>query len=419
MRHDSAAEHAGIRAGDRLLSIDGFPLSDCIDVLYHLAEETAEVVLLRGNARIATTFRRKDHTEDHGLLLELPPIKECNNRCPFCFVDQAPNDKALRPGLDLRDDDYRYSFLFGHYVTLTNLREEDICRIVDKHLSPLYVSVHATDPAIRARLLGRKRGAEILPLLDHLLAEGIQFHTQVVLCPGINDGTVLVETAGALFERHPGVLTLAVVPVGLTAYHAGGVGRWTKGNAAKALDEILQLGLRFPRGFLQAADEWFSILEKDPPEAEYYADLAVEENGVGMVRRMLDEFESLTFPDMAKGKYLILTGRSPFRWIERLGRRITRRSDVSAKVVAVPNETFGKETTVTGLLGWKDVARVLHQRNDVAGYTAILPDVLLNEEKVFIDGVTLDEARAESPLPLRIVSSNAKGFLQMLSDFPH
>lgn len=410
----SAAARSGLAAGEFIRAVDGEPVRDCLDVLV-LADEPRFELDVADSPGTTGTARRvvveRDWGEFHGLVLEDPPIKQCTNFCPFCFVDQAPAGRRLRRGLEIKDDDYRYSFLYGHYVTLTNLGSADLDRIRRYALSPLYVSVQATDPKVREQLLGRPK-VPILPLLDALAECRITIHTQVVLIPGLNDGAVLERSIDDLWARHPAVQSVAIVPVGLTSHHHKGVPGWTPESARNALAAIDALTKRHPAGFVQAADEWFSILGEDPPPAAYYGGMAVEENGVGMVRRMLDDWAALKLPRRVSPRSgLVITGRSPERWMAGFVADLNRVAGARFTLVPVKNHTYGPVTTVTGLLGWSDIAQA------VAGIdepTLWIPDVMLTADGRFLDDVTVGEAARESGRVLRIVPPTAAGLASLL-----
>lgn len=414
--HGSPAWKAGVRSGDRILAIDGTTTRDNIDIMYYSAEEEFEVLLNRDGREHTITIER-NAGEHHGFTVENPTIRECANKCPFCFVDQNPAGKNLRPGLEIRDDDYRYSFLYGHYVTLTNLSRRDLERITAMRLSPLYVSVHATNPKVREQLLGRAK-VDPLPVLRSLTSNGITCHTQVVLLPGINDGEELERTVRELHELAPGVASVAVVPVGLTSYHHLGVKGWTRETASEAVREIDEIGSQYPAGFVQAADEWFSILDRDPPPMTYYGGMEVIENGVGLIRTMIDDWKRTrhrldsTAQSRSGGSYLFITGQSPRRWIAGIARELAERSGADIELRAATNHTFGPQVTVTGLLAWRDIVREIGVS---AKETIVIPDVMLDGFHRFIDNVSVEEAEGYIRRRIRVVPSTAEGFFSALA----
>ncbi|HHX75685.1 MAG TPA: DUF512 domain-containing protein, partial [Firmicutes bacterium] len=298
VEQDSIADELGLKAGDRLLLVDGKTPADILE--WRLAESSENLVLTirHENGELVDYEIEKAYDEPVGLVFASPTldkVRTCRNRCLFCFVDQMP--AGMRRTLYLKDDDYRLSFLTGSFVTLTNLSEADIERIIKLHVSPLYVSVHATDPKLRQRLMHNRRAGELLPLLKRFAAAGIAFHTQAVLCPGLNDGEALERTIADLYDLYPAVRTLAVVPVGLTGHREGlypvvpgnrefagavlaQVGRWQR----KALAEA---GTRF----VFAADEFYTLAGRAIPPEEDYEGYPQLENGVGLVRLLLAEWE--------------------------------------------------------------------------------------------------------------------------------
>ena len=298
VRRGSAAAGAGLLEGDRLLAINGEPLRDVIDFHFNAGEEELDIEVERGGARAMLRLTRR-RGRDLGLELEAPrpdEIATCANKCVFCFIHQLP--RGMRRSLYVKDDDYRLSFLHGNYITLTDLDEAALRRIIDQRLSPLYVSVHATDPELRHLLLGRpKVSREILPVMERLAQAGIAMHAQIVLCPGLNDGVYLERTVSDLSTLHPGVATTAIVPVGLTRHRERLPA--LRSITPEESGALVEAVTRWQRAFLErlgsrfvyAADEIYLMAGGPVPPARDYEGFSVIEDGIGLVRRFEDGFE--------------------------------------------------------------------------------------------------------------------------------
>ena len=287
------AEEIGLEPGDVLLSINGQPVRDLIDYNYHSEDEFLELEVKRRDGEIWNCEVEKYADEELGLMFEanvFDRVRTCRNHCIFCFVDQL--QPHPRSSLKIKDDDYRMSFMEGSFITCTNLTEEDYRRIGELKLSPLYISVHTVDPVLRGRLLGRRKPTEILLTLQRLISMGVKIHAQIVLCPDINDGAALAQTIDSLYALHPGVQTLAVVPVGLTKYQKNPDLRlFTPEEAAALIDDIEARQRRYIKecgqAFVYAADELYVKAGRSFPPLELYGELPQIENGVGMALRPL------------------------------------------------------------------------------------------------------------------------------------
>jgi putative radical SAM enzyme (TIGR03279 family) len=381
---DSLADRLGLRPDDELLSIDGRPMRDVVDVRYYASGPLLRLRVRReGDVRLLEVERRYD--EPLGLEFTEPVfdrIRRCNNRCEFCFVTQMP--RGLRPSLYVKDDDYRYSFLFGSYVTLSNLTEADWRRIGDQHLSPLYVSVHATEPDLRRRFLGNPDAPDVLAQLRRLVDMGIRVHTQIVVRPGVNDGSHLDRSISDLAELYPGVRSVSIVPVGLTRYHQFDCRLHTD---AEMRDVVERVAIRQARlreelnvTFAYLSDEWYLRLDEDVPPAEHYDGLDLTENGVGLVRRFLAT-------EQQRLRSLISDFESPTIVTGTLFAPVLRSvvAGSSAEVVSVPNRFFGESVTVAGLLTAQDV---IPQLKDWDGDgVVVLPEVMFAGP----EGQSLDE----------------------------
>jgi putative radical SAM enzyme (TIGR03279 family) len=363
----SLAEEAGLRSGDELLTINDLPLRDIIDVQFYAAEEVLELSVARDGKRLRFEIER-DYDRELGLSFVDPTfdvdIRRCANNCEFCFVKQNP--RGMRRSLYVKDDDYRYSFLFGNFVTLTNLVEDDWARIEEQRLSPLYVSVHATDLELRRRFLGRKAAPDLLAQLRRLAELDIEVHTQVVLVPGLNDGEHLTRTLSdlALCYQHP-VASVGVVPIGLTRYHTGKCRTYTPEESRTVLDQVATWQLanrqRWGGHFVYPSDEWYLVAGREIPRAGEYDGFPQVENGVGMVRQLLDEWDALKskLPSLTRRQATLVCGTLIAPVLSNIVRELNALAGTEVELVAVVNETFGPVTTVSGLLTGEDVSAAL------------------------------------------------------------
>ncbi len=395
----STAARAGVRAGDRLLAINGRTVRDVIDVQVYAAEAMLTLEVERAGKRLVLRVDRR-YGEPLGLSFAEPlfdGIRRCHNRCDFCFVAQMP--RGMRPTLYVRDDDYRLSFLHGSYITLTNLTEEDWARIKAQHLSPLYVSVHATEAEVRRKLFRSPQAGEIVAQLRRLVAMGIEVHTQAVLIPGRNDGAHLDRTIDDLAALYPGVADLTVVPVGLTRYHAPGLRPFTGGESQAVLEQIAvwQERLRPALGvnFVYPSDEWFLRAGQEafpiPPLNAYDGRLPLlMENGVGVTRDFLEHREALEdmLGRLGFASQTWVTGQLFAARLRTFAENFTARKGVDVAVVDVPNRTFGEMVTVAGLLTVSDVLTALPPAH-LLGEAVILPAVMFRGP----EGQALDEGR--------------------------
>ncbi len=418
------AGQAGLRPGDRILAINGHPLRDTIDFHFHGGEERLRLTVERDGRERRATLRRRGARL--GLELEPPrpsEISTCANKCVFCFIHQLP--RGMRKSLYVKDDDFRLSFLHGNYITLTDLDEDDLSRIETQRLSPLYVSVHATNPELRHRLLGSPRVTrELLPVMERLAKAGIAMHAQIVLVPDWNDGVHLERTVRDLARLHPGVTTTAVVPVGLTrhrerlpalravtAEEAGTlvahIERWQR--------ELLPLlGTRF----VFAADELYLEAGRPLPPAAAYEGFAVAEDGIGLVRRFEDGFgRSLRrIPARVGGRraVTVVTGELYAPRMAALLARL-RVEGLSARLAPVANDWFGHGIGVAGLLTGRDIQSQLADRE--LGDEVLVPAVALRDGAgVFLDDMTPADLAASLGVPVTAVEPTAPELIAALLD---
>ncbi|HCK10292.1 MAG TPA: hypothetical protein DHW45_10490 [Candidatus Latescibacteria bacterium] len=396
---DSLAEHLELKPGDTIESLNGQPVRDAIDFHYNFNDDQVTLRLVRGDDTLVFDIE-KDPDEVLGVIFEDMSILKCDNKCVFCFLHQMP--KKLRKTLYYQDDDYRLSFLHGAYVTLTNLSDEEFDRIVSQRLSPMYVSVHATDPDVRGHLLGRKGPIDVLGRLDYLISKGISIHTQVVYCPGINDGPWLDETISDLADRYPNVVSLGVVPLGLTKFRQNlpELTPVTETTCLRALEQIHahqdrlieEIGARF----VYAGDEFYLQSGLPVPGPERYDGFPLVENGIGMVRRFLDDFEQ-RLPDMVASNVIdsvtLVTGALGEQFLRPMSGRL-RAQGIETYVLPVTNEFLGHDITVSGLLAGEDILRAL-KSSPRLGDRIILPPNCVNHEGILLDDWTPEDLGCE------------------------
>jgi putative radical SAM enzyme (TIGR03279 family) len=416
----SPAARVGIREGDRLLSINGQPIKDIIGYQFHQAETQVQLEVARSGEAAPLVFAvRKPEQQDLGLSFVDPTfdgIKRCNNHCPFCFVDQ--NAPGLRRSLDIKDDDYRYSFLYGGFITLTNLKDSDWARIAEERLSPLYVSVHATDPETRRVLLGNPRAPEIVPQLQRMGEMGIQAHTQLVLCPGLNDGDQLERSISDLAALYPHVQTVGVVPVGLTRFRRNShyqiktdIRTYTPPEAEAVIAQVEdwqhRLKSRIHSNFVYLSDEWYIMTGKALPPAREYDGYSQLENGIGMVRQLLDEGRKTSHkmtPSLEKPvSALLVCGEMAAHHIEAAFAPLREVEALDLKILPVKNNTLGGNVSCSGLLFGEEVVGAIRQHEQASGSRA---DVVFLPRRMFdfqgvrtLDEWTIDRFQAELGRP--------------------
>jgi putative radical SAM enzyme (TIGR03279 family) len=401
---DSIADELHLRIGSRIVRINGDPVRDVIDLRFLEADGRIELEVHDGDGGGVVVYEiEKDPGEGLGLIPAPDAVRECANKCVFCFIDGNP--PSVRESLYLRDDDFRLSFTYGSYVTLTNLGPRGFQRLIDQKLSPLYVSVHATEPAVRERLLGVRRGGDIMERLERLVHAGIEVHTQVVLCPDWNDGPELDRTMGDLWRLGPGVLSLSVVPVGLTRYNLDRPVRLLRpeeGRRAIAQVDAARSRALAERGtgWAYAADEMYLLADQQVPGSGYYDDWPLTENGVGAVRAFLEDVASVTAaaPYLPGRRIGIVTGTRMAGVMASVVRDLSRATGAELTVIAVENRLFGPTVTTAGLLAGADILAAIQAvggAGESVGLDAVLiPAESLNDDLLFIDSMPYDDLRA-------------------------
>jgi putative radical SAM enzyme (TIGR03279 family) len=388
----SKADEIGLAAGDRILAVNGQEISDELALQFCLSEERANILVRRADGTSELLTADLADRIALGIRVEDFPTRTCNNACLFCFVDQLPPN--VRPSLRVKDDDYRLSFLHGNYITLTNVQEEELHRIIEHRMSPLYVSVHSTDPALRTRMLGRKRADDLGAKLGKLIRGGIQIHAQIVLMPGVNDGGQLQKTVFDLFALHPGLQSVAVVPLGLSD-HGTMINRFAPVTPVFSRRLIRQAApwqelfrRQIHKTFVYLADEFYIQAGAGIPEAGHYDDFAQIEDGIGMVRNFLDEFDAAVkrrhrLPAGLRGT--LATGRLFFPYLRECIKRLNTKFDSALQVCKVDNRYLGKKISVAGLLAGGDFLAALNHRS--LGKFLIIPQESVSR----IDGVFIDD----------------------------
>ncbi len=422
----SLADKSGIVPGDMLMEINGEPVLDEIDYQDLTTRPDITLVIRKPSLETRTVHIRKGVYSSLGLHLDERTILQprlCKNHCVFCFVDQLP--KGMRDSLYVRDDDWRLSLMMGNFVTLTNVDDEEFERILRRRASPLYISVHATDPDTRVRLLKNPHAGNIMQRLRRMKDCGIHFHCQVVLCPGLNDGLILHQTMIELASLAPAALSLAIVPVGMTL-HREGLTPIPPVTREMARDLIREIGIMqeyffrtIGTRFVFASDEMYCIAGLPVPPEDEYEGYPQIENGVGMLRQLAQECEDFwpDFEDRGAGrpaagkKIIIATGFSACDFIRDLASRYAP-PDAEVTVVPVPNRFFGETVTVSGLIVGQDLIRALRDRP--CDLVLISESMLRENTESFLDNMTLSEVREALGVPVRAVPNHGEEFIRAL-----
>ena len=411
----SPAERAGIRPGDTLLEIDGNTIQDVLDYRFYVTSRRITLRLLRSGAAYSATIKKGEY-DDIGLEFEtylMDKQHSCKNKCIFCFVDQMPPD--MRESLYFKDDDSRLSFLFGNYITLTNLTDEDIDRIIKMRISPVNVSVHTTDPELRVRMMKNPNAAGSLRYLSRLTEAGIKVNTQLVLCPGWNDGPALERTLEDLGKLWPNLQSIACVPVGLTKYREGlpALRPFEPEEAARTIDDIHRFAERMEREHGERvaypSDEFFLKAGRPVPPPAYYGEFAQLENGVGLLALLRDEFENALADDPGadgEADLTVVTGVAARPLMRELADAVIKRHPrVKLEVKAVVNRFFGEQITVAGLVTGRDIVGQLGGQR--LGRGVLVPSVMLRHERdKFLDDMTLEEVSRALGVPVTPVEND-------------
>lgn len=426
----SIGQEMEIEAGDRLLEINGEEITDIFDYQYFIQDEYIEVLIQKADGEEWLLEVDKEYDEDLGIEFEnglMDDYRSCCNKCIFCFIDQMP--KGMRETLYFKDDDSRLSFLQGNYVTLTNMSEHDIERIIKYHLSPINISFHTTNPELRCKMLNNRFAGEALKKVDRLYEAGIVMNGQIVLCKGVNDGDELERSISDLTRYLPLLESVSVVPVGLSKYREGlyPLTPFEKEDGERTIEIIHRWQEKiFPRyglHFIHASDEWYILAGREMPEEERYDGYLQLENGVGMLRLLNNEFEEVLSLEAARGIedynthrsiMSIATGTLVYPIIRKMAKKMEEQFPfLHINVYAITNEFFGENITVSGLLTGQDIARQLKGRE--LGERLLLPqNVLRSGEQIFLDDMRVDDLEKALQVKVDIVKSSGRDFVNAI-----
>ncbi len=409
----SPAYGRGIKDGDILLSINRNPVNDFLDYQFY-SKEAELLIEFKSGEKTKYTRIRKGEEEDLGLEFDsflMDEQQHCKNKCIFCFIDQLP--EGMRKTLYFKDDDSRLSFLFGNYITLTNLTERDVERIIEMHISPVNISVHTMNKELRIKMMKNKRAGECLDIIGRLAENGIEINTQLVLCPGINDGEELKYSLEELGKLYPGVKSIAAVPVGVTKYREGlfEMPEYNRETAGEVLDIITGFGDEFKMKhgtrLAYAADEFYLKAEREIPDGDYYETYSQIENGVGMWTSLKEDFFSALENSSYKGKgkhISIATGVAAYPLMKELSVAVSEKyPQIIIDVYRIVNDFFGHSITVAGLVTGGDLISQLKGKNLYDGL--LIPSVMLRSEgDIFLDDVSLADAERELGVAITPVS---------------
>lgn len=405
----------GIKAGDILVSVNGNEINDFLDYDFYMQEEKLCLEIEHKGKIKRVNFKGGTDTGFEFESYLMDKQRRCRNKCIFCFIDQNP--EGMRESIYFKDDDSRLSFLFGNYITLTNLSDSDIDRIIRMHISPVNISVHTMNPELRVSMMNNKNAGKCLSYIHRLAQAGIELNTQLVLCPGINDGKELRYSISELFKLYPAVKSIAAVPVGVTKHREGlyKMPEYCKQTAGEVIDIITEMGDSFKKEkgvrLVYAADEFYLKAEREIPDSDYYEGYPQIENGVGMWRDFLceaDDFIGTLDKNAAYTRRIsIATGSAAFPLIESLAKRIEAfYPETSINVYEIKNDFFGHSVTVAGLVTGQDLINQL--KNKPLGEELLIPDVMLRSEgDLFLDSVSVENVSQSLGVKLRTVKESS------------
>ena len=419
----SIAWEMGIEAGDKLLRINNKEIEDVFDYHYYVNDEELLVLIEKANGEEWELEIEKDYEDDLGIEFEqglMDEYRSCHNKCMFCFIDQMP--KGMRETLYFKDDS-RLSFLQGNYVTLTNMKDKDINRIIEYHLEPINISIHTTNPELRCKMLHNRFAGDALEKIQTLYEHGITMNGQIVLCKGVNDGEELERSIRDMSKWLPNLQSVSVVPVGLTKYRDGlyPLESFTKEDAKEVLETIRKwqdkLYEEYGTHFIHAGDEWYILAEEEMPEEEQYDGYLQLENGVGMVRLFLNEFEDAwnrCDGDERNRNVSLATGHLMYPFLGKMLDKLKEKyPNLNANLYDISNEFFGEKITVAGLITGQDLKAQLLGKE--LGEKLILPcSMLRSGEEVFLDDMTVTELSEALGVEIVIVESDGQSFVNTL-----
>ena len=415
----SIAQELDFQAGEKIISINGEKPQDMIDYRYLVCSEDIEIEIEKLNGEIEVYEIEKDFDEDLGIVFDsavFDRIKPCTNHCIFCFVDQQP--EGLRKSLYIKDDDYRLSYLQGTYITLTNLTQKDKERIGKLHLGPLYVSVHTTNPELRANMLRNPKAANILKDLEWLKKADIPIHAQIVLCPGYNDGKELERTFSDLENFSSIIQSVAVVPVGITRFHKNNLKLITPENALHVIKQIENFNKKLKKHIAMASDEFFIKADYPIPEKKYYGNFSQLEDGVGALRLLIDDFEK-TKKKLPKAisspkELYFAVSQSANKVMKNIISELNKIENLNCKIIELKNNFFGENVTVAGLITGNDL---IEQTKDKNIKNLIIPSIMLRPYTTdFLDGLTVKDAEKATGSKLFVIKDiySTKEFLKII-----
>ena len=422
----SIAEELGIEPGDKLISINDHLIEDVFDYHYLVNDEELVVLIEKADGEEWELEIEKDYDEDLGIIFEhglMDEYRSCRNKCIFCFIDQMP--KGMRETLYFKDDDSRLSFLQGNYITLTNMSDHDVERMVQYHLEPINISFQTTNPELRCMMLHNRFAGDALKKVDKLFEAGIHMNGQIVLCKGVNDGEELERSIRDLTKYLPYLQSVSVVPVGLTKYRDGlyPLEPFTKEAAIKVLDTIegwqKKIYEEYGYHFIHAGDEWYILAEREMPEEARYDGYMQLENGVGMLRLLMDEFNEAYSDiegDERELEISIATGRLAYPYLQQMIEKLqVKFPNIRVHLYWIRNDFFGDKITVSGLITGQDLMTQLKEKP--LGSKLLLPcNMLRDGEEVFLDDVTLKEVKDSLQVDIDIVKSSGWEFLESIID---
>ena len=420
---DSTAAKAGLNVDDKIITINDAEINDYIDYLYQISEAIIELEIETKAGEHKNIQLQRKLGEELGIEFKeivFDGLKQCKNNCIFCFVKQQPEN--MRESLNQMDDDYRFSFLQGSFITLTNLDQKEIERIINKNLSPINISVHTTNPELRVEMMKNPKAAEINRLLKLFQKNNIQFNTQIVLCPEYNDQEELDRTLGDLFEFYPQLLSIGIVPVGLTKYRDGlaNLRTLTEKEMKESLEQIKywQQKAREKHGenFIYAADEFYLNTETELPVYTAYNDFPQLENGIGLTALMNKELQDLTFPNFLseKKKIKVMTSVLGKKALTKLRTELKNIENLNFEIKVIKNTFFGESVTVTGLLTAQDIKNGIKELDPEKYEHIFIPEIVLNDEQKFLDEISKEKFLNDlSEYQIDFVA-NIKEFLEVI-----
>lgn len=419
----SIAEEVGIEVGDELLKINGNEIEDIIEYKYYIADEFLEVEILKSDGQHWIVEIDKEYDEDLGIEFENPIIdeaKSCRNKCVFCFIDQLPPN--MRQSLYFKDDDSRLSFLQGNYITLTNMSEEDINKIIKYRISPINISVHTTNGELRKKMLNNRFAGNILDILTRLAENNIEMNCQIVLCPNLNDKEELDSTIKDLGELSNSIGSVAVVPVGLTAYREGlyNMEPFNKETASYTINQVQNWQKKFResigRNFVHVSDEFFVLADRDFPSHESYEGFPQLENGVGLASKFKYEFyeylKRLPIALKKQKNITVVTGTASYNLIKQMCDDMTQKiKNLNVEAICVENKFFGGHVSVSGLITGQDIYNTLKDKN--LGEKILIPESMMkSDEEIFLDDYTVTDLEKKLGVPIQVCEVDGKKFVR-------